>query len=441
MMRKNYTFCFFLGAMLCATSLHAQSMLEQLGEPDSLNISLLGDPNAEDYGAVPYGANHLLFASNRNTSATSPKDPVTNIPFPSLYLMRISDRRVTRYPGNIAINQLKYYVGPGALLPDSSAIIMSHSRQKPDSNGDIKMTLSEISFSGNPTKELPFIEQSFNYIHPFFDPESYTLYFASDFEHIGDYDIYRSTLSFDGVWSLPVSVPLVNSTSSEVFPTLLPNQTIGFSRSSRNYGLQLYALELGDSIAQILSINGRGDDMGLLQLNDTTLMAAQSKRKGSVANFNFYSPLSKTKSLALTTEVIDSADNEIIATLESDENTESSANAKNNKVVSTEGNGGVNGSNTSSGKMSWVTDHEPAASTNRGFSLIVGGFIEKQLAYQYLDRISNDWAPKAFLARYNDKYYVVHSIHSTRSEADMAKAAVNNKGNRAWILRSALRKL
>ena len=88
-----------------------------------------------------------------------------------------------------------------------------------------------------------------------------------------------------------------------------------------------------------------------------------------------------------------------------------------------------------------LSDHEPAANTNRGFSLIVGGFIEKQLAYQYLDRISNDWAPEAFLARYNDKYYVVHSIHSTRSEADMAKAMVNNKGNRAWILRSALRKL
>lgn len=428
MMRKNYTFYFFLGAMLCAASLHAQSMLEQLGEPDSLNISLLGDPNAEDYGAVPYGANHLLFASNRNTSATSPKDPVTNTPFPSLYLMRISDRKVTRYPGNAAINQLKYYLGPGALLPDSSAIIMSHSRQKPDSNGDIKMTLSEISFSGNPTKELPFIEQSFNYIHPFFDPESYTLYFASDFEHIGDYDIYRSTLSFDGVWSQPVPVPKVNTASSEVFPTLLPNQTIGFSRSSRNYGLQLYTLELGDSIARILSINGRGDDMGLLQLNDTTLMAAQSKRKESVANFNFYSPLSKTKSLALTTEVIDSADNKIIATPDSDENTEGSAS-------------GLKGSKTSPAKKSWVTDDESAAGTTRGFSLIVGGFIEKQLAYQFLDRISNDWAPEAFIARYNDKYYVVHSIHSTRSEADMAKSAVNNKGNRAWILRSALRKL
>ena len=41
----------------------------------------------------------------------------------------------------------------------------------------------------------------------------------------------------------------------------------------------------------------------------------------------------------------------------------------------------------------------------------------------------------------NGKHYVVHGIHSTRPEADMAESAVNNKGNRAWILRSALRKL
>ena len=181
--------------------------------------------------------------------------------------------------------------------------------------------------------------------------------------------------------------------------------------------------------------------MGLLQLNDTTLMAAQSKRKESVANFNFYSPLSKTKSLALTTEVIDSADNKIIATPDSDENTEDSANGKNNEVVSTEDNSGLKESKTSPAKKSWVTDDESAAGTTRGFSLIVGGFIEKQLAYQFLDRISNDWAPEAFIARYNDKYYVVHSIHSTRSEADMAKSAVNIKGNRAWILRAELSKL
>jgi hypothetical protein len=236
-------------------------------------------------------------------------------------------------------------------------------------------------------------------------------------------------------------VPKVNTTSSEVFPTLLPNQTIGFSRSSRNYGLQLHTLELGDSIARILSINGRGDDMGLLQLNDTTLMAAQSKKKGGVANFNFYSPMPKPKSLVSTAKDLDTTDNENMAMLDSDENTGDLANTNNNQVVSTEENGGLEGSKNSAAKTSWVTDHEPAARNNRGFSLIVGGFIEKELAYQFLDRISNDWAPEAFLARYNDKYYVVHSIHSTRSEADMAKTVVNNKGNRAWILRSGLSKL
>ena len=88
-----------------------------------------GDPTAEDYGAVPYGKSHVLFSSNRDATALTPKDPETNKPLPSLYLMRLSDRKVTAYKGNEAINDLKYYVGPAALLPDSSAIIMNHSRQ------------------------------------------------------------------------------------------------------------------------------------------------------------------------------------------------------------------------------------------------------------------------------------------------------------------------
>ena len=441
MMRINYSFYLLLGALLCIKSLHAQSMLEQLGEPDSLNISLLGDPNAEDYGAVPYGANHLLFASNRNTSAASPKDPVTNTPFPALYLMRVSDRKITPYQGNAEINQLKFYVGPGALLPDSSAIIMSHSRQKPNQKGAILMTLSEISFSGNPTKELPFIEQSFNYIHPFFDPENYTLYFASDFEHEGDYDIYKSTLSFDGVWSKPLAVPMVNTPASEVFPTLLPNQTIGFSRGSRNYGLQLHTLEFGDTIARTLSINGRGDDMGLLQLNDTTLMASQSKKKGIAANFNFYIPIPKIKKLELAVVPADTAVNDSVATLDSKEIAQGSGSTENNHSISQDNDIRSDEANTSLRNTSWVTDNEPAAGTNRGFSIIVGGFLERNLANQYLDHISNDWAPEAFLARYNNKYYIVHSIHSSRPEADRAKAAVNNKGNRAWILSSSLRRI
>ena len=440
MMRLNYTFGFLAGALLCAAPLQAQSALDMLSNPDSLQIDLTGDPTAEDYGAVPYGKNHVLFSSNRDASAIAPKDPKTNKPLPSLYLMRLKDRKVTPYKGNEAINALKFYVGPAALLPDSSAIIMNHSRQKPDEKGNVHLTLSQFSFSGAANGELPFIDPAANYLHPFFDEESYTLYFSSDMEHAGDYDIYQSTLSFDGVWSQPVAVKHINTSVSEVFPTLLPGQTIAFSRATRNYGLQLYTLTAGDTIAAAMEINGRGDDMGLLQLNDTTFMAAQAKRKGGVANFMFYSPLQKPKAEPLAVETVDSTvtDSTALAATETENTADESTAMEDGETASV---ATTTKPVSKPKKNTWVTDNTPEPGTVKGYSIIVGGFVERNLADNYLDKISKDWAPEAFISRYNNKYYIVHSIHKYREDANAAKASVNASGNRAWILSTGLQSL
>ena len=441
MMRMKYTFSFLAGALLFAAPLQAQISLDLLSTPDSLQVDMMGDPTAEDYGAVPYGKSHVLFSSNRDATALTPKDPETNKPLPSLYLMRLSDRKVTAYKGNVAINDLKYYVGPAALLPDSSAIIMNHSRQKPDGKGNVRMTLSQFSFSGAANSELPFIDPAANYVHPFFDEESYTLYFASDVEHTGNYDIYQSTLSFDGVWSQPTAVAKVNTEASEVFPTLLPGQIMAFSRATRNYGLQLHTIAPGDTAATALAINGRGDDMGLLQINDSTFMAAQGKRKGSVSNFMFYTPLPAPTPVLAAEETADSTatDSTAIAATGQETDTtiatsEITSEASTNTQPSTK-------ATTQPKKNTWVTDNTPEPGTVKGYSIIVGGFVERNLAENFLNDISNDWAPEAFLSRYNDKYYVVHSMHKSRTEANAAKASINDKGNRAWILSTGLQNL
>ena len=437
MIRMKYTFSFLAGALLCAAQLQAQISLDLLSTPDSLRVDMMGDPTAEDYGAVPYGQSHVLFSSNRGATALTPKDPETNKPLPSLYLIRLSDRKVTAYKGNEAINDLKYYVGPAALLPDSSAIIMNHSRQKPDGKGNVRMTLSQFSFSGAANSELPFIDPAANYVHPFFDEESYTLYFSSDVEHAGNYDIYQSTLSFDGVWSQPSAVAKVNTEASEVFPTLLPGQIMAFSRATRNYGLQLHTIAPGDTAATALAINGRGDDMGLLQINDSTYMAAQGKRKGGVSNFMFYTPLPEPTPVLAAEETTDSTatDSTVIATTsqETDKN-ETSAPTEEATTASTT-------KTSTSEKNTWVTDEIPEPGTVKGYSIIVGGFVERNLAENFLNNIANDWAPEAFLSRYNNKYYVVHSIHKSRTEANAAKASINEKGNRAWILSTGLQAL
>ena len=425
MMRMKYAFSFLAGALLCAAPLQAQITLELLSTPDSLQIDMMGDPTAEDYGAVPYGKSHVLFSSNRDATALTPKDPQTNKPLPSLYLMRLSDRKVTAYKGNEAINDLKYYVGPAALLPDSSAIIMNHSRQKPDGKGNVRMTLSQFSFSGAANGELPFIDPTANYLHPFFEEESYTLYFASDVGHAGNYDIYQSTLSFDGVWSQPSAVADINTEASEVFPTLLPGQIMAFSRASRNYGLQLYTLMPGDTIATAASINGRGDDMSLLQINDTTFMTAQGKRKGSVSNFMFYAKLPQPDAAE---ESPTASAEEIAVAPTASEPEKTSTEVSTNEATSTK-------------KKTFVTDNTPAPGTVQGYSLIVGGFTELSPAKKYLNSIANDWAPEAFIARYNNKYYIVHSVHKTRSEANVTNARVHKNAHKAWILSTGLQSI
>ena len=433
MIRMKYTFSFLAGALLCAAPLQAQISLDLLNTPDSLQVDMMGEPTAEDYGAVPYGKSHVLFSSNRDATALTPKDPQTNKPLPSLYLMRLSNRKVTAYKGNEAINDLKYYVGPAALLPDSSAIIMNHSRQKPDGKGNVKMTLSQFSFSGASNSELPFIDPAANYVHPFFDEESYTLYFASDVEHAGNYDIYQSTLSFDGVWSQPSAVANVNTEASEVFPTLLPGQIMAFSRATRNYGLQLHTLAPGDTAATALAINGRGDDMGLLQINDSTFMAAQSKRKGGVSNFMFYTPLPEPTPLLVAEETTDSTATDSTAIAATGQETDATL-ASEETQPSTK-------ATAQPKKNTWVTDNTPEPGTVKGYSIIVGGFVDRNLAENFLQDIANDWGPEAFLSRYNNKYYVVHSMHKSRTEANAAKASINDKGNRAWILSTGLQSI
>jgi hypothetical protein len=88
----------------------------------------------------------------------------------------------------------------------------------------------------------------------------------------------------------------------------------------------------------------------------------------------------------------------------------------------------------------WVTDNSPEPGTTKGYSIIVGGFVDRDLAEGFLESIVG-WAPEAFLSRYNKKFYVVHSVHNYREDANSAKASVNNRDYRAWVLSKGLQTL
>ena len=52
--------------------------------------------------------------------------------------------------------------------------------------------------------------------------KDYTLYFRSNYEGgKGGYDLYKSTLSFDGVWSAPQAVDIANTEETKSSLALL----------------------------------------------------------------------------------------------------------------------------------------------------------------------------------------------------------------------------
>ena len=422
-----------LGALLTlSTVAKAQNaMTEALAQPDSLVHQELGESGAEDYAAHPYGKGHLLFLSTRGGNAMTAKDPQTNAPFARPYLLRLKDLKSLTYTLPSFLAEQPYHIGQCALMPDSSALIASHSRKKPYKNGRVGMTLTYIPFNGDKAKELPFIDATADYQHPWFDAKDYTLYFASNIEGgKGGYDLYKSTLSFDGVWSAPQAVAIANTKDDEVFPSTSEDLDLFFSRSSNNYGLQLYRQGMGDSTPVAMALNNRGDDFGLVLLNDSTALFSQSKRAGSPTNLHLYSlpippPPPPVDTAALAAQALE--DSLTAAALKAD--SIAAFNLANSAHQATAGKG-----------KKWVTDNTPEPGTTSGYSIIVGGFVDRDLADGFLESILG-WAPEAFLSRYNDKYYVVHSMHKSRDDANAAKASVNNRDYRAWVLGKGLKSL
>jgi hypothetical protein len=420
-----------LGAFLTFSSVAQgqNAMTEALAQPDSLVHQELGEATSEDYAAHPYGKGHLLFLSTRGGNAITAKDPETNAPFARPYLMRLKDLKSLPYtlPGFLA--EQPYHIGQCALMPDSSALIASHSRKKPYKNGRVGMTLTYIPFNGDKAKELPFIDATADYQHPWFDAKDYTLYFASNIEGgKGGYDLYKSTLSFDGVWSTPQPVDIANTKEDEVFPSTSEDLDLFFSRGSRNYGLQLYHHGAGDTTPVAMALNNRGDDFGLVLLNDSMALLSQSKRGGSLTNLHLYStpPPPPIDTAALAAQALE--DSLTMAALAADSIAAFNlANSSEQVAPSKKG-------------KKWITDNTPEPGTTSGYSLIVGGFVDRDLAEGFLEGIVG-WAPEAFLSRFNEKYYVVHSVHKYRDDASAAKASVNKRDYRAWVLSMGLKSI
>lgn len=156
---------------------------------------------------------------------------------------------------------------------------------------------SSINASGwSPPILLPFVDSSYQYVHPGLSADGKTLVFASNRPNgYGGFDIYFSYKSEKG-WSEPENAGSeINSDKNELFPSIA-GQNVFFS--SDRVGMGGLDIFMYNSSSQIRTqfeapINSEKDDFGLISNDDFTEGYFSSNRGGKDEIWSFSNPKPK----------------------------------------------------------------------------------------------------------------------------------------------------
>lgn len=117
-------------------------------------------------------------------------------------------------------------------------------------------------------EELPFCSNTFNTANPALSPDEHTLYFASDRpETNGQSDIYKVIIYYDGSYSKPINLKLINTSSKENFPFISKENILYFSSNGHLGlgGLDIYSFDFKTNTLKNLGdkINSSQDDFSI----------------------------------------------------------------------------------------------------------------------------------------------------------------------------------
>jgi hypothetical protein len=249
--------------------------------------------------AYPFYCNGTLHYSTTNDDqfSNSAVSPVTGKTYTDLVSF---NRRST------LISKLNTAGNDGPLAIGKHAVVFNRSLSSTKQLNE-RLALYEIpslDFKKRNIKLVNFCNDSFNYLHPYFQNEN-TLVFSTNFIELNgkknsNYDLYFSTKNFTDAfadWLTPKSLSKdINSSYNDVFPTFLNENTLVFSsdRPGGYGGLDLY-ISQADSLGNWgtpkllpFPINSVRDDFYLINLlNDITHYYVGSNRNGSDDIFEF----------------------------------------------------------------------------------------------------------------------------------------------------------
>jgi len=262
----------------------------------------------DDYGVrLINGKIVFVSAAEKDMNGNVPKDEVSLKPFSDVFVLNTfakQELKLTSASGvetsvNSSLND-----GPVSIDQENGIFFFTNNSGSAKNKLGIYYSLRSEGKWSNPFV-FPLNNDQYNVTHPFYDPATNRLYFATNMgKKKSDYDIYYSVFK-DANWSTPVALDEINSDSTECFPIVYNGRLYFSSTNTQSLG-GLDNFELKDGVIANLGepINSKFDDLSIFFLNDSTGYFASNRSSAGKQDDIYTFLIQQEKPLPVVVEVI-----------------------------------------------------------------------------------------------------------------------------------------
>ncbi|MDP2724066.1 MAG: carboxypeptidase regulatory-like domain-containing protein [Bacteroidales bacterium] len=255
----------------------ALDLIENAEKGDTLGlIQPLDDLNSlySDYG-VSIWDGMLVFSSTRQANGTTRIDGRTGQGFSNLFTVEPGSEPDQWASPNLMSSAINSQNNDGTFTFDNvhQQGYWTSCTRKPDNCLLYQADYNPVSEKWSKAEKVSFMNEGYNYGHPYMSSDGNTLYFTSNMPAgYGKNDLWKVTRKQKGQWGIPVNLGnKVNSSANEVFPALIGDSILLFAsdRITSLGGLDVF-FSVNDRLNYIAPvnlgypINSAADDFSLI---------------------------------------------------------------------------------------------------------------------------------------------------------------------------------
>ncbi|MFY0674692.1 MAG: OmpA family protein [Bacteroidia bacterium] len=273
--------------------------IENLNQnPNFLLVNALKiNSNNDDFSPFLLGENQLIFCSNRGDENSSKSFNRDNTRYINLY--QSNRKKVTGFEianGMEGLNG-KWHEGPVCFDQVSKELYFTRSIKKAHKELGYSYTLAifKSTYNGefwSKPEPFEFNVDGYSVGHPAISKDNKRLYFVSDQPGgLGKTDIYVCSRK-GTVWSAPENLKSLNTSESEMFPTILSNGALSFATEGRVGlgGLDIFIYQNDSLYNPGHPINSSRDDFSLVSTDQENLTGYfSSNRSINLGGDNIFS--------------------------------------------------------------------------------------------------------------------------------------------------------